>query len=266
MATMVDEFPELAENILGAVEVTRSGISRLRSLSSLPFGVTNINDGKLKPAIENRHGVGEGLWHAVQALTGMHLSGRRVGVIGYGPVGHGVAAYARAAGAHVVVVEPDAIRRLTAHYDGFPTLTTEKCVEQVGIVVTCTGNAGAITTELLANAGHGLVLINAGHGNDEIDVDGIRASAQSIEQVSDHVVRIQLGDGPMVVLLANGHPLNIVTNAGSPEPVLLHFALLGLTLESIAKTALPPGEHPVPPELEVEAAKLALQALGMAHG
>jgi adenosylhomocysteinase len=266
MATLANEFPELSENVMGAVEVTRTGITRIRELENLPFGVVNINDGKLKPAIENRHGVGEGLWHATQALTGMHLSGRRVGVIGYGPVGHGVAAYARAAGAHVVIVEPRPIRQLTAHYDGFPTLPLEECLRRVGIAVTCTGAKAAITTDHLANANNGLVLINAGHGNDEIDVASIRASASSIEQISDHVVRIRLETGPMVVLLADGHPLNIVTNAGSPEPVLLHFALLGLTLEWLANGAIEPGEIPVPSELEDQTAELALLALGMAHG
>jgi adenosylhomocysteinase len=80
----------------GAVELTKSGVDKLREID-LPFGVVNINDGRLKRAVENRHGVGEGLWHAVQRLTGMHLAGRRVTVIGYGPVGCGVAQYARAA-------------------------------------------------------------------------------------------------------------------------------------------------------------------------
>ena len=266
MATLATEHPELADNVLGGVEVTRTGVSRLRELSTLPFGVININDGKLKPAIENRHGVGEGLWHATQKLTGMHLSGRRIGVVGYGPVGHGVAAYARAAGAHVEVVEPDAIRQLTAHYDGFPTPEMDDCLQRVGIIVTCTGRANAITVPKLMQARNGLVLINAGHGNDEIDVSGIRAAADGIEHVSDHVVRIHLEGGPKLVLLANGHPLNIVTNAGSPEPVLLHFALLGLTLEWIAQRKLEPGEMGVPPGLEDEAAKLALRALEMAHG
>ena len=40
-------------------------------------GNVNINDGRLKDAVENRHGVGEGIWQAVSRLTGMHLAGRR---------------------------------------------------------------------------------------------------------------------------------------------------------------------------------------------
>ncbi len=265
VGTLVRKRPEYAEYVDGAVEVTRTGVSRIRELD-LPIGVVNINDGRLKPAIENRHGVGEGLWQAVQSLTGMHLSGRRVGVIGYGPVGRGVAAYARAAGASVEVVEPDPIRRLKAHYDAYPTPSLADCLNRVGIAVTCTGRSQVVTVDLLGKCRNGLVLVNAGHGNDEIDVKGIKAGSSGVDQVADLVVRYGLEDGPTVVVLADGNPLNIVTNMGSPEPVLLHFAVLGLTLEWLAGRRLPPGETPVPPDLENEAATLALQALGMAHG
>jgi adenosylhomocysteinase len=265
VGTLVQHRPELAQHVDGAVEVTRTGVSRIRELD-LPIGVVNINDGRLKPAIENRHGVGEGLWQAVQSLTGMHLSGRRVGVIGYGPVGRGVAAYARAAGASVEVVEPDPIRRLKAHYDAYPTPRLDDCLGRVGIAVTCTGRSGVVTVDQLRESRNGLVLVNAGHGNDEIDIASIKANATTVDHVADLVVRYGLEDGPTLVLLADGNPLNIVTNMGSPEPVLLHFAVLGLTLEWLAGRRLEPGETPVPPALENEAATLALQALGMAHG
>jgi len=265
VGTMVRQRPELAQKIHGAVEVTRTGVSRIRALD-LPIPVVNINDGRLKPAIENRHGVGEGLWQAVQSLTGMHLSGRRVGVIGYGPVGRGVAAYARAAGASVEVVEPDPIRRLKAHYDAYPTPALDDCLKRVGIAVTCTGKPGVVTVDKLKESRNGLVLVNAGHGSDEFDVKAIKAASTKVDQVADLVVRYGIEDGPTIVLLADGNPLNIVTNKGSPEPVLLHFAVLGLTLEWLTHTTLEPGEVRVPPSLEDEAAELALQALGMAHG
>jgi hypothetical protein len=61
-------------------------------------------------------------------------------------------------------------------------------------------------------------------------------------------------------VLGDGNPLNIVLNAGSPEPVLLQFALLGLTLEWVAGRQLPPGECAVPQALEAETARLALAA------
>jgi adenosylhomocysteinase len=265
IGTLLRRRPAQAAEVKGAVEVTRSGVVRLEELS-LPFGVVNINDGRLKNGVENRHGVGEGLWHSVQSLTGMHLSGRRVGVIGYGPVGRGVAAYARAAGAAVQVVELDPVRRLLAHYDGFPTPTLHECLPTVKIAVTCTGVAGALSAALLPGCRDGLVLLNAGHGADEIDVRGLQAMATAVDHVADLVTSYTVEGGGKVVLLAEGNPLNIVTNAGSPEPVLLHFAVLGLTLEWLTGHALSPGLSVVPGRIEDEAADLALRALGMAAG
>ena len=251
----------------GAVEITRSGITRLRQMESLPFPVVNINDGRLKNAVENRHGVGEALWQAVGRLTGMHLAGRRVVVIGYGPVGNGIATYARAAGMAAEVVETDPIQRLFAHYDGFPTPTLEDALSRAGIVVTATGGSHVLAAQHLASARDGLVVVNAGHGGDEIDVTGIRRAAVRVDHIAEHVVRYRLENGPRVTLLGGGHPLNIVLNSGSPEPVLLHFAVIGLTLEWLAQITdaapgnVQPGEILVPNSIEAQAAALALEAL-----
>jgi adenosylhomocysteinase len=267
IGTLIKRQPEQASELRGAVEVTKSGIDRVRRQDHLPFPIVNINDGRLKGAIENRRGVGEGLWHAFQALTGVHLSGRRVGVIGYGPVGQGVAAFARALGANVEVVELDAVRRIVAHYDGYPTPSFSECLESAKIVVTCTGHNQVITASMLERSREGMVLMNAGHGGREIDTKSIKSAAVSVDQVADHVIRYRLENGPTVVVLADGHPLNIVRNAGSPEPVLLHFALLGLTLEWVATSPrMNPGEILVPNAIEQRAAELALQALRVSHG
>ncbi|MEL6347900.1 MAG: NAD(P)-dependent oxidoreductase [Myxococcota bacterium] len=267
IGTLIQRRPGQVSEIMGAVEVTKSGVDRIAALPSVDFPIININDGRLKYAIENRRGVGEGLWHAVQALTGMHLSGRRVGVIGYGPVGQGVATFAKALGAVVEVVEVDAIRRLVARYDGYQTPSLEECLGRAGMVVTCTGRSRIVTAEMLQKSREGLVLINAGHGGDEIDIPNIKASAVAVDQVADHVIRYRLEDGPTVVALGDGHPLNIVINAGSPEPVLLHFALMGLTLEWLTlQSEMAPGMRIVDPVIEQKAAELALEAHNVGHG
>lgn len=252
-----------AAHVQGAIEITRSGIHRLRGHDRLPFPVVNINDGRLKAAVENRHGVGVGVWEAVTATTGMHLAGRRVLIVGYGPVGTGLAAYARAAGMSVEVVELDPIRRLFAHYDGFPTPSLESGLSRAGLLVTATGHGGAISAELLQeHARNGLVLINAGHGGDEIDVAGIQRAAARVDHIGDQVARYRLDNGKRLTVLGQGHPLNIVLNSGSPEPVLLHFAVLGLTLEWLATASdLPNGEVLVPESIESDAAEAALHAL-----
>jgi adenosylhomocysteinase len=192
----------------------------------------------------------------------MHLAGRRVLVVGYGPVGRGLATYARAAGMAVEVCEEDPVRRLFAHYDGYPTPPLDEAISRVGLLVTATGRESAITADHVARARDGLVLINAGHGGDEIDVEGIRKAAVKRDHVADQVARYQLDSGRSITILGDGHPLNIVLNSGSPEPVLLHFAVLGLTLEWLASSpALRPGEVPVTDDIENRAAQLALDAL-----
>jgi adenosylhomocysteinase len=266
LAALFDRRPQLIPNVRGAVEITRSGVTRLRQRKGIPFPVVNINDGRLKDAVENRHGVGEAVWQAVSTLTGMHLAGRRCAVVGYGAVGKGLASYARAAGMCVEVVERDPIRRLFAHYDGFPTPTIADAISRAGIMVTATGSPKAVNADQLVHARDGLVLVNAGHGGDEFDVESIERSAIRADQITDHIVRYKLESGTRVTLLGRGHPLNIVLNAGSPEPVLLHFSVLGLSLEWLANEEVRAGEIVVPDEIEQRAATLALEALEAAGG
>ena len=250
--------------VLGAIEITRSGITAMRSRSDIPFPIINLNDGKLKNAVENRHGVGEALWSAVSTTTGMHLSGRCAAIIGYGPVGVGLASYARSAGMSVEVFDRDPIRRLFAHYDGFPTPQLGEALQRAQIAVTATGARHAITVDALKMAQTDLILANAGHGGDEIDVLGMEESATHKDNVSRDVVTYRLSWGRSVTVLGGGQPLNIVLNSGSPEPVLLHFGLLGMTLDWLARHAqeTSPGEHLVPEELERDIAVLALESLG----
>ena len=261
--TLLDKRQAQVGAVQAAIEITRSGITRLRKRGFVPFPVVNINDGRLKSAVENRHGVGEGIWQAVSTLTGMHLAGRRALVVGYGSVGRGIAAYGRSAGLNVEVAETDPIRRLYAHYDGFPTPDLVSGLARASIVVTATGATGAVSADQLAGARDGVVVLNAGHGGDELDITGLQRIAENEDHIADRVVRYQLPDGPRVTVLGDGHPLNIVLNSGSPEPVLLHFGVLGLALAWLADSTdeLVPGEILIPEEIERRAAVLALDAL-----
>lgn len=246
----------------GGVEISRSGVNRMRAVN-LPFPMVNIDGGRLKPAVECRHGVGEGLWQSITQLTGLHLAGRRVVVIGYGPVGSGVAAYARAAGAAVAVVETSPIRRLVAQYDGFRTPLLEEVLGRGQLWVTATGNRSVLDLSHLRKMVDGAVVINAGHHNDEVDVAALKAEADGVDEVGPNVVRYRLGHRHVVVL-ADGNPLNIVMNSGSQEPVLLHFTVLGLSLEwMVQHGGLSAGEVGVPLQIEEEAARMALSARGI---
>ncbi len=264
MAALLDRRQELVGRVHGAVVTSRSGVDRLRGRVAPPFPVVNIQDGALHHAVENRHGIGEAVWQAVAALTGMHLAGRRAAVVGYGPVGRGLASWARGAGMAVEVVERDPIRRLFAHYDGFPTPDLREALHRAQVAVTATGHAGALTVHDVADAADGLVLLNAGTGGDEIDIKGLTSVAERVDHVADSVVRMRLETGTTVTILGGGHPLNIVLNSGSPEPILLHFAVAGLALEWLVGDSggmAGTGEVAVPRAVEEAAARAALDAL-----
>lgn len=244
----------------GLVEITGTGVQRMRAHASLPFAALNINDGRLKSAIENRHGVGEGLWQAYTALTGQHLAGRRVRVIGYGRVGAGVAAYARAGGAIVEVVDTDPVRQLIARFDGHLPVPAEGATRPQ-VVVTASGAAHALTLAQMTGLAEDAVLMNAGHGPDEMDIAALADEATEVDHIGPRVVRYRHPAGNHVVVLGGGSPLNIVMNAGSNEPVLLHFTLLALGLRWLAQEARAPGEHALPDALEAEVARLWLPGL-----
>jgi adenosylhomocysteinase len=245
---------------LGAVVLTRRGIERLRR-RNLPFPVVDLTAGRLHDTVENGTGIGEAVWRAVSSLTGIALAGRRAAVVGYGPVGRGIAAWARSAGMVVEIVESDPVRRLFAHYDGFATPDLADAVRRVRVVVTATGRSGVIGEAALREARRGLVLVNAGTGGDEIDVAGLKRAADVVDHIHDGVVRYGFEDGHSVVVLGDGLPLNIVTNSGSPEPVLLQYAVAGLALAWLAGEHVPAGIVPVPGVLEEQAAQLALAVL-----
>jgi adenosylhomocysteinase len=73
--------------VKGALEATMSGLHLLKK-HELPFPVFDWNSIPLKDLL-NRFHVGNDVWPAFSHVTGMGLFGRRVLVLGCGPVGKG---------------------------------------------------------------------------------------------------------------------------------------------------------------------------------
>src|SRR5262245_6249960 len=80
--------------LAGALEATTTGLHRIRPLH-LIFPVFDWNGIALKNALHNRFHVGEATWPAFERITGLSLFGRNILVVGFGPVGRGVAERAR---------------------------------------------------------------------------------------------------------------------------------------------------------------------------
>src|SRR5215472_8364703 len=93
------EFPDLVAAMLGAAEETTSGVRPLRVMQEageLRLPVIAVNDARTKYLFDNVHGTGQSCVMALLDITNLQLAGRVTVVVGFGPVGQGVARYAAA--------------------------------------------------------------------------------------------------------------------------------------------------------------------------
>jgi adenosylhomocysteinase len=260
------------KSVIAGSEITTSGIEKIRKLAAqgkqLPLPVVNINGGMLKARIENFHGVGDGVVDLLRKITGRSLSGLNAVVLGYGPVGAGVAFHLRKEGAIVNVVDTDPVRRLIAHFDGFSVNDCLQSLQSANIVVTATGKRKVISKEHWQAARDGAIFMNVGHWPDELDLKSLNSLASETLDFDFKTRRYNLIDDvkseKKVYVIAEGNPANIVLLTGSIEPTLIHLTTESLCLSYLATNAssLANGEHLVPYEVEQLSSQLSLEALG----
>jgi len=242
----------------GALEATTSGLHRLAGVE-IPFPVFDWNGIPLKDRLHNRHHVGLTAWPAFSTITGLALHGRSVLVVGFGPVGRGVALHARALGAVVSVAEVDPVRALEAQHHGCRDVPLDEGLASCSIVVTATGIEGVLGPEQLRRLRPEAILVNVGHSNREIDVPWLDQHPH--EPVRPSIDRYTIDDRH-VFLLNRGSLVNLApgTGAGMDEyfdpfaAIIVHG--LAWILDGGASGASP-GLQPYPRHLEMEIAELA---------
>jgi adenosylhomocysteinase len=259
---------QLAE-IVGGTEETTSGVVRLRALEAqgrLGFPVVAVNEAQTKHLFDNRYGTGQSTIDGILRATNMLLAGRIVVVFGYGWCGHGIAARAHGAGAHVVVCEVDPVRALEAKLAGYEVLPGVEAVAKGDVVITATGGRGVVGAAHYAAMRDGVVLCNAGHFDVECDLPALRELASERRHVRPHVEQFVLEDGRRVNLLAEGRVVNLAAAEGNPAAVMdMSFANQALAAEHLVRNAgtLQPRVHDVPREIDQEIARLKLASLGV---
>jgi adenosylhomocysteinase len=255
-------------SLRGGTEETTSGRMRLEPLrDQLKMPILVINDSPIKQFAENDHAVGQSTLESYMRITNKTANGERVTVFGYGSVGRGVAANFRGGYAKVSVVERDPVLRLRAHLDGFETPEREAALKSADLIITVTGAQGVITAADLPQLRDGVILANAGHFPEEIDVAGITASSgiASQDEYADDMLTLHLRDGRKVHILARGHMFNLAGPrpiGNSIEAMDLGFALQARCLEAVARGAVDAASCvvPVPPAIDAAVANAYLDA------
>jgi len=242
----------LARGLRGAAEETTSGLTPLRLMQArglLEVPVIAVNDAPMKTSFDNRYGTGQSCVFAIADVLdgiGRTVRDQPAVVVGYGPVGVGVAAHLRALGAEVAVAETDPVRALTAAYDGH-RIGTLRELAPGALVVSATGAAHTVDADVLASAA---VVAVAGGVPAEVDVD-----LAVLRPVARHLDRA--GDGAL--LIARGACVNLAAAEGNPIEIMdLSFAVQLGAVEQLLTAELPPGLHPFPDEADRAIARAAL--------
>jgi adenosylhomocysteinase len=269
VSTIHQKHPELLGDILAGTEETTTGVIRLRAMEAdgvLGYPIVAVNEANTKHLFDNRYGTGQSTLDGILRATNVLLAGRTFVVCGYGWCGRGLADRARGMGAHVVVVEVDALRGLQAVMDGFRVMPMAEAARQGDIFVTATGDKHVLRREHFEAMKDGAILANTGHFDVEIDIPQLRELSRGSSVARPMVEQFDLPDGRRVFLLAEGRLVNLAAAEGHPAAVMdMSFANQSLAAEHIARHhgELEKRVYTVPRELDDEVARLKLASMGI---
>ena len=260
----------IAAGIRGVSEETTTGVHRLYEMQAagkLLFPAINVNDAVTKSKFDNRYGCRHSLIDGINRATDVMIGGKVAVVCGYGDVGKGCAESLRGQGARVIITEIDPICALQAAMDGYEVTTLERCVDRADMFITCTGNKGIISAELMGRMKHGAIVGNIGHFDNEIDMAGLyRMSDVQRVTIKPQVDEFVFPDGHSVIVLSEGRLLNLGNATGHPSFVMsasfTNQVLAQMELHANAES-LGANVMVLPKELDERVARLHLDALGV---
>ena len=269
VTTLHKDREELIAGVMGGTEETTTGVIRLRAMSEdgkLRYPIVAVNEADTKHFFDNRYGTGQSTVDGITRATNLLWAGRKVVLFGYGWCGRGVAMRTRGMGAHVTVIEVNAVRALEAIMDGFTVMPGGEAARTGDVFITVTGGFKAIGRDHLEVMRDGAILANSGHFNVEIDMPALASMTTEKRQIRPFVEEYLLKDGRRIYLLAEGRLINLSAAEGHPSSVMdMSFANQALSVEYLAsqRSSLAPGVYPVPRHMDMEVGRLKLSSMGV---
>lgn len=260
------ERRDMLPYLRGVAEETTSGVRPLRVMESagmLEVPCVAVNDARTKLLFDNVYGTGQSVVMATLDATNMQMAGASVVVAGYGKVGRGIAAMARALGGRVTVSEIDPVEALAAHHDGHAVAPLLEAVRTADFVFTASGIGHTLTAEHVAQMHDGAIVAVGGAGRPEFDPT-LGPELTRGDEVRANVRPLTAPSGATVFVVADGYCVNTSAGEGNPIEVMdLSLALQLRALDYLASTDLGPGVHLLPPAIDDEVAASQLAAAGI---
>jgi len=259
---------ELLKCVVASNEETTTGIIRLRAMEkdgALKIPVLAINDNLTKHLFDNRYGTGQSTLDGIIRATNILLAGKVFVVCGYGWCGRGLALRAAGMGAEVIVCEVDPIKALEAKMEGYQVMPLIDAIKKADVVVTVTGDKHVVDKLHLQRAKDGVMLVNSGHFDVEINKDALKKLSRKIKTVRKFVEEYDLGK-KKIYLLAEGRLVNLSAADGHPDSVMdMSFAGQALGAEYMWKNKrkLENKVHTLPALLDNKIAELKLESEGI---
>lgn len=238
---------------LGANEETRSGKLMIeKNMLNPKYPVVVIDDSPVKQLLENAVGVGQSVVDGFMRATSLLVGGKKILVVGYGFCGSGVAAKFKGMGATVMVYDKNPTTLLKAKVDGYYVGPLTDLIEKADVILTVTGSFDVITNEHVKHFKNNLILANSGHYGFEIDVKGLKESADTITTVKKGIEKLTHSDKSFYII-ENASPINLASGDGNPIEIMD----LGLGLQSASairiikdSQSLKTGLQPVPVDID----------------
>ncbi|MGH9857536.1 MAG: adenosylhomocysteinase, partial [Acidobacteriota bacterium] len=260
---------EQLPNIIGSSEETTTGVIRLKAMEkegALKLPVIAVNDSDTKHLFDNRYGTGQSTIDGILRATNILIAGKTFVVAGYGWCSRGIAMRANGMGANVIVTEVDPIRALEAVMDGYRVMPMKQAAKIGDIFVSATGDKHVISKETLEHMKDGAIVANSGHFDSEIDMASLEKMKKVKRKIRNFLDEYTFTDGRKIHVLGEGRLVNLAAAEGHPAEVMdMSFANQALAAEYFVKNKgkLRNIVYVLPKELDVEVARIKLEAMGI---
>ena len=258
---------KLSAEVIGACEETTTGVLRAKAraqANELEFPVMLINEARCKYLFDNVHGTGQSVWDAVMRTTNLVLAGKTIAIVGFGWCGRGCALRASGLGARVIICEVDAVKAADAAMNAYQVMPLLEACSKADIVLTVTGIPDTLNRVHFEAMKDGVLIANAGHFRNEIDVDALQDFAVEDAVMRENVHGFKTPAGAWLYLIGDGNIVNIACADGHPAEIMdTSFALQALNARYLVEhhENLVPGVYEVPDEIDQQVAQMKLNSM-----
>jgi adenosylhomocysteinase len=149
--------------------------------------------------------------------------------------------------------------------DGYQVRKIIQVVDKADIFITCTGQKNVISEKHFRKMKNGAILANAGHFDNEIEVDKLFLNSKQNYQIKPYLDCFHI-HGKKIFLLSKGRVVNLVGAEGNPPEVMaMSFANQLLSIIHIFRNhkRMEKKVYSVPEHIDSNVAKLSLKYFGI---